>query len=311
MLFKIPQNIIISLSFCTLGFGLVWFSIFEDVSIRFEGSHSLLDTAAIKSANWLKLLVITLSGICAFVVLQINKMNRLVEGSSIPFILFTSIGFSTCLISNISIVDTFAVMMSLVSLSLILRIHNQNSVLGLLLLSSLLLGGATILFYPSFILFLTALLTLAFFRPLEIRNYLVILVGLLLTSFYLFTVSFLLDWDLQLLKVEFTSFENIASFESSSIPLITFSIFSLIGALKMFSDRAKFIVRQRNQLVVISSYILIQTLLSLMLGVTVIWISIVPVFSIFLVYYYKTSARKWLLDAVTLLFIIALIWLKF
>jgi|AntAceMinimDraft_13_1070369.scaffolds.fasta_scaffold217455_1 hypothetical protein len=79
----------------------------------------------------------------------------------------------------------------------------------------------------------------------------------------------------------------------------------------MFSDRAKFIVRQRNQLVVISSYILIQTLLSLMLGVTVIWISIVPVFSIFLVYYYKTSARKWLLDAVTLLFIIALIWLKF
>ncbi len=311
MLFKLPQNIIISLSFILLGFVLVWLSITEEVLIRFEGSHSLLDTKIIENADWVKILFVSLSVICTYVAHQINKIHRFVEGNSIPFILFTSIGLSACLISSVSIVDTFAVLLSLVSLSLILRIHNQSSVLGLLLLSSLLLGGATILFYPSLILFLIAVLTIAFFRPFEVRNYIVILVGLLITGFYMFSLSFLLDWDFHIFNTEFTSFASTSSFEIDSIPLIVFCLLSFIGALKMFYDRAKFIVRQRNQLIVISFYILIQLALLLTCGYTVIWVSIAPVFSIFIVYYYKTSARKWLLDVVTLLFIIALIWLKY
>ena len=310
MLFKIPQNIIISLSLILLGFVLVWHSVAENVVILFKGSHSLLDTAIIENADWLKVLFVALSAICSYVVYQINKAYRFVEGNSIPFIIFTSIGLSTCLISSVSIVDTFSVLLSCISLFIVLRIHNQSSVLGLLILSSLVLGGAALLYYPSLIIFLIAVLTIAFFRPFEVRNYIVIAVSVVLTGFYLFSLSFLFDWEYQLPDIKFVSFKNISPFKTTSIPLISFCLLSFIGAIKMFSDRAKFVVRQRNQLIIISLFMLIQLVLFLMLGDTAVWVSIIPIFSIFIVYYYKTSARKWLLDVITLLFIVALIWLK-
>ncbi|MFT6165483.1 MAG: hypothetical protein ACJAV5_001445 [Vicingaceae bacterium] len=311
MLFKIPQNIIVSLIFILLGGLLVWLSIIELGMTQFEGNYSLLGIWGIKNSYLLNLVCVILLFTCSYVVYRINQRQRFVEGKSLPFILYSSLGLSACIVTNISIVDTFAVFLSLISLSIILQIHNQKSVLGLLFMSSLVLGSATVFFYPSLLLFLIPVFTIAFFRPFEVRNYAVIVVGISLIGFYLFCSAFLFDLEVGFSNIEFSSIKSMISFNSALIPLVLFSIFALIGALKTFINRAKFVVRQRNQLLAISVYIVIQLVLFLILGNAVFWISIVPVLSIFISYYYKTSARKWLLDIVTLLFIVGLVWLKF
>lgn len=311
MLFKIPQNILINLIFIVLGMVLVWLSMEHVEAIHFGGNYALLDIASIKNNYWLNAIFIIFVFIDAYVVFRINKVQRFVEGNSLPFILFASLGLSASIVSSISIVDSFAVLLSLISLSLVLQIHNQKSVLGLLFLSSLILSIASILFYPSLFIFLIPVLTMAFFRPFEVRDYAVVLVGILLVLFYLFCFSYLLDVSIAVPNINFSNIESMISFTNTLIPLVLFCLFSLIGALKLYFDRTKFVVRQRNQLLAIAVYVILQLVLFLTLRNAVFWISIVPILSIFLSYYHKTYGRKWLLDIVSLLFIVVLVWLKF
>lgn len=311
MLYKIPQNVLTSLIFILLGVLLVWLSIAQGRLVHFDGNHSLFNITTIRNNYWLNAVFVILVYLSTYVVFGINKAQRFVEGNSLPFILFTSLGLSASIVSSVSVLDSFAVILSLISLSLLLRIHNQKSVLGLLFQSSLILSAAAILFYPSLILLLIPVLIIAFFRPFEVRNYAVLVVGGLLVGFYLFCLTFLLDLDVAFSNIKFSSIKTTMVFTSNLIPLALFSLFSLIGALKLFIDRTKFLVRQRNQFLAISVYIVIQLVLFLILGNAVFWLSIVPVLSIFLSYYYKISSRKWLLDIVSLLFIVALVSLKF
>lgn len=289
---------------------LFWFSLIEGTEIQFEGDYSLIHFPPQKNLKWLSIACVILTMICAYIVFQMNKIHRITVSHSISFVLFTAIGFTSFLTSNISILELTAALLALVSLSITLRIHNQNSVLGLLLLSSFLLGVATVFFYPSVLLLLTVLLTVAFFRPFEIRNYLVILVGFTLTAFYVLCFSFLFNWDLQLIKPDFSKWTSIALAEMSTVAVFIFSLITLMSSFVMFSKRSKFIVRQRNQLVVISIYILIQIALSLTFRSEAFWISLAPLFSLIILYYYKSLSRKWIFDMLLLLFVFLLTWLK-
>lgn len=310
MLLKIPQNIISSLIFVFLGSVFFWFSVNGTLLVNSAGDYSLLEIILNENKMILKVLFLILTLICSYTVYSFNKLHRFIESSSLPFILFTSMGYLACTGDSVSITTTTAIMLSVLALSFILRIHNQSSILGILLLTSLLIGTATILFYPAIILYATVLLTIAFFRPFEVRNYIVVTVGLLLTGFYLFCFIYLFGWSFQFSNIEVFNFGAIQVFETGFIPLILFLLFSLLGAMKMFSDRSKFIVRQRNQLIVISIYILSQFALMLLLGITEFFITLVPIASIFLVYYYKMSGRRWIIDIISLLFIVSLFWLK-
>ena len=301
----------INLIFIVLGMVLIWLSMEHVGTIHFGGNYALLDIASIKNNYWLNAIFIILVFIAAYVVFRINKVQRFVEGNSLPFILFASLGLSSSIATSIYIVDSFAVLLSLISLSLVLQIHNQKSVLGLLFLSSLILSIASILFYPSLFIFLIPVLTMAFFRPFEVRDYAVVLVGILLVLFYLFCFSYLLDVSIAVPNINFSNIESMISFTNTLIPLVLFCLFSLIGALKLYFDRTKFVVRQRNQLLVLAVYVILQLVLFLTFRDAVFWISIVPILSIFLSYFYKTYGRKWLLDIVSLLFIVVLAWLKF
>lgn len=311
MLFKIQQNIFINLVFILFGTVLLWLSLAHLEAIYFDGKYSLLNISSIKNNSWLNAIFALLVLISAYVIFRINKAQRFVEGNSLPFMLFTSLGLSASIVSNVSITDTFAVLLSLLSLSLVLQIHNQKSVLGLLFLSSIMLSISAVLFYPSLFLFSIPLLNMAFFRPFEVRDYAVVLVGFSLVLFYLFCLSYLLDVSVTVSNIDVNIRESMIPFALDLLPLVLFSLFSMIGALKLFFDRTKFVARQRNQLLVIAVYVIIQLVLFLILQNAVFWVSMVPILSIFLSYYYKTNNRKWLLDLVSLLFIVALIWLKF
>jgi hypothetical protein len=296
------------LGFILIGGLLFWLSLNQEFVPTLEGNYSLFKVPSLINGLWVYFVVLLVSFLSAYVVHLFNKKHRFVEGNSIPFILFTSIGLSASIVSSISVLDSFALLLSLLSLSLILKIHNQNSILGLLFSSSLLLGVATILFYPSVFLFGILFLTIAFFRPFEIRDYVVILVGAGLATFYFLSISFLLDLEL----LQFNSNIQLFVFSGANlIPLGFFSLFILVGVVKVFSNRSKFIVRQRNQFVIIGTFTIIQFTLFLLFNEAVFWISIVPILTIYLTYFYKSSNRKWILDIVSLLFIVLLIWLKF
>ena len=125
MLFKIQQNIFINLVFILFGTVLLWLSLAHLEAIYFDGKYSLLNISSIKNNSWLNAIFALLVLISAYVIFRINKAQRFVEGNSFPFMLFTSLGLSASIVSNVSITDTFAVLLSLLSLSLVLQIHNQ------------------------------------------------------------------------------------------------------------------------------------------------------------------------------------------
>jgi hypothetical protein len=192
-----------------------------------------------------------------------------------------------------------------------LKIHNQKSVLGLLFLASLLIGIASVFYYPIIAQLLVIYLTIAFFRPFEVRNYMFTLVGIALTYFYLFCLSYLLDWDLQLSQIELKSLDSLSSLSVETIPILLFMILAGAGASQIAVNRSKFIVRQRNQLVIISIFLIVQFLMLLLLSTRMAWLPMIPFLSVFVLYLYGKIERNWLLDLFLLLIIGSLFWLKF
>lgn len=159
------------------------------------------------------------------------------------------------------------------------------------------------------LLLLTAVLTIAFFRPFELRNYLVILTGVGIVGFYVFSLIYLLPSETSI-RFELSGIQLDFSQLAFNPLQILFSAISLLSIVVVFANRAKFIVMQRNQLIVISIYLTLSVFLSIFFNSSAIWRGIGPLFSIFMLYTYSIAKRKWLYDVGMLLFIAAVLWLK-
>ena len=310
MLFKIPQNIIISLVISLIGATLLWVSI-DDYQLSVSGTYCLLNSSIQLNSGVLKVALLLILFFASVVVFQINKGHRFVEGNLNPFVLFTMLGFVSTFFANGSLLDVLAVLLSVFSLSLVLRVYNQKSVLGLLFAASLVLGIASVLFYPILIAVIIPLLTVLFFRPFELRNYIAIAIGFALPFFYFSCIVYLfnLPWKVENIELAFPS-KTLYSQEYIGSSL-AFLILSLIAAVKVFFNRSKFVARQRNQLLIVSIFMFVQLGILIVLQNCAPIIGIIPFLALFILYYYKKLTRMWVMDVVALLLLCTLVWIKF
>jgi hypothetical protein len=310
VLFKIPQNVIISLIISLIGATLLWMLI-DDYQLSLSGTYCLINSSTQLNSGVSKVAVLLILFFASVVVFQINKGHRLVEGNQNPFVLFTMLGFVSTFFVNGSLLDVLAVLLSVFSLSLVLRVYNQKSVLGLLFAASLILGIASVLFYPILLAVIIPLLTVLFFRPFELRNYIVIALGFALPFFYFSCVVYLFNLPWKLENIELASpNKTLYSLEYIGSSL-AFLILSLIAAVKVFFNRSKFVARQRNQLLIVSIFISVQLGILIVLQNCAPIVGVIPFLALFILYYYKKHTRMWVMDAIALLLLCTLVWINF
>ncbi len=197
-----------------------------------------------------------------------------------------------------------------ISLRLLLNVYNQKSVLSLLFWSSFLVGIASIFFYPAAVFLVLVFITMAIFRPFEIRNIFISLIGFALPFFYLYSISYLMDisivqTDFQNLKLKSLEFNELSFYSSGSILLF---ISTGLLSLSVVINRRKKVVRQQNQLMVLFLFLLFSSALILFVPFDLLLLLLSPPMVLFFLIFSQKVARKWLLNLyLTLVFLLCLL----
>lgn len=312
MLNRIPQNIITSGSILLLGLVGLWLTLGIDKVSFVESSYSLIDGVLLSGTVLNKM--IYLSGITLGLIIgvRINNQHKFVEGNNLPLYLFCFIGYSCFYFSEISISTVIGELFLMLSLFTLLKIHNQNNVLGLIFVSTFFIGIASLFLYPALIQLLVVLLTITFFRPIELRNYIIMMVGFSLPLFYFYSLSYLFEAELFVPEFGIQSVSVEHNLSIGLLPILFLITLSGVASVKIFSARTKFIVRQRNQLFIMVCFIILQGLLWALVPVAHIILVILPLVGIFFLYLYKKTKKKkkWVLEVILLLLLSSIIWVK-
>lgn len=262
--------------------------------------------------NWIAKTCIALSYfLSTSLLLRINSKHRFVEFDSTPFWFFVTVGFLLAPLDIMYVNVAFAMLLNVLGLSVLLRIYHQPVVGSLIFASASLISIASILFYPSIIFVLLVIATLITFRPFNLKDYLLMIVGFLLPLFYLFGIEYLTNnnWVSAMVAIPttdvwFQSFNQLSVLFPCFLPLFVFSLF------KVISYQSKFIVRQRNQLIILFLFIALSFIVSRIVGIeNVLFFLLLPV-GLFYNYWYQFVNRKWILDTVLLVFTVASFFVK-
>ncbi|MBL4708104.1 MAG: hypothetical protein JKY48_06655 [Flavobacteriales bacterium] len=310
MLHRIPQNIITSASLLLIGLVGLWFSIGTEKVSFVESTYSLLDGVLLEGLVLSKLVYLAGVVLCLCLGVQINNEHKFVEGNKFLLLVFCFIGYPCFYFFEIQLSSVVGVLFSMLSLYFLLKIHNQNSVLGLIFMSTFFIGLASLFLYPTLIQLLTVLLSITFFRPFELRNYVMMFVGFSLPVFYFYSFSYLLGFEFYIPEFGISSFSFEHDLTVGLVPILFLIIISGIASAKLFSSRTKFIVRQRNQFLIIVCFIMLQGFLWLLIPAAHVIITVLPLTGIFFLYLYKKATKKWLLDVFLLLLLSSIIWVK-
>ena len=146
-------------------------------------------------------------------------------------------------------------------------------------------------------------ISISTFRSFNFREYLIVIVGLLLPFFYSYSMSYLLGQSLN--KIDFGSisfsFHTAETINLTAIGILMLILLSIWATMKAFASRSKLIVRQRNQMSVILSFILIPTLLSFFFPINLLLPFIAAPLSLLFLIFYQNYSMKWILDVFLLL----------
>ena len=310
MLNKISNNKLVLIGFAVIAF--IWIGIrmyFGEIDEPQNTRYSLLGFLNF-SPSILQIIASNIIIIaCLLVMMRINREYRFVERDGNNALLFFIVGLIIFPDFQVSFPILSASFMALLSLQLLLQIHHQKVVLAQLFVSSLLACIASLFFYPFLLLLIPIFLTISLFRPFELRNYLMVLVGFFLPVFYSFSIAYLLDEN-----IDWTILGSIEPAfimpQWEELPYLVFLVFALISGLRILLDRSKFVVRQRNQLSIIFSFTVVLLLISVLISVEQLITPILAVMSLFCAYYYGIARRKWVIDSFLISLIVVYFLLK-
>lgn len=309
MLNKLSSHVLIPIVLLALVLG--WIGVSQ---YWFEPNPSEFRTYSIVSNEFsliTKIVIYLLGSLLSLgIIIRINALYRFVEGGANSIGAFFMLGLLIfpATINSVSAVITQVSL--LLSLQLLLKVYNQPSVIGELFLASMLIGVACLFFYPAVIFLLIVFIAIALFRPFELRNFMISLIGLLLPAFYWFSFDYLLTDSISMTELQEIRF-NIGGLSKLSIPFLLFTLLALISVLRLFAARSKFVVRQRNQLFLCLFFLMATGLIFLIVPVgTALFVFLGPV-SLFFSYLYKKSKRKWTIDLFLLVLLVSFALLKF
>ena len=314
MITKLTNNPIVSLLLSILAFCLLSLNIYNAQKEKVElltNSYSLINFPVIESPLLLTSLVIPIIIICCFLFVQINSKYRLVEHEQSPFFLYFFTGLLVFPFGVLDYTVFTALTLCLVTLRVLLSIHNQASVMIEIFLATTLVAIASILFYPAFFFLLLIISAVAILRPFRFKNYVLILVSFCLPFLYLSAFNFIFELELQTNGIQFSLVDlSVVLNRANYIPFIIVCVIALLSFIRLFTSRSKFIVRQRNQLAIIYIFTILLLIISFFSGLSSLLVFILLPFSLFFNYFHKNFSRKWIPELLLLVLYISAFFVK-
>jgi len=132
------------------------------------------------------------------VIFKMNANHRFAEGESFPLAIFLIVALSSFPAVFMQPELLFTSFLGILIVSLLLNIYNQNLIAGIIFQASFLCSVAVLFYSPSIIFTVITLIGVSIFRPFDIRNLLLICIGFILLYVYLFGLSYIFEWELQL-----------------------------------------------------------------------------------------------------------------
>lgn len=268
-----------------------------------EELYSLIALPSMNSFLGLFLLGFSLFLCCYWLMTFLNSKLKLVERLGTKAVMLY-LAFILCFpFSLLNLSSLLASLLCFISLGLLLNIYNQKSVLSLLFWSSFLLGVASILFYPAALFFILVFATMTIFRPFEIRNIFISIIGFLLPLFYLNSIFYLFEIPIEYVNIrdkglKFIVFNDLSIYSTGRILL--FTTVALLS-ISVILNRRKMVVRQQNQMLVLFLYLLFSFALKLFISLELLVLLILPPIAFFILLFYQKLARKWILNIYLLL----------
>lgn len=183
------------------------------------------------------------------------KKSQVLEVSlhQLAFIFSMFMAYEPYILLNVEVVFTF--LFNVLSLIVLLQIHNQAEISPFLFKSALFAGIATLIYLPNGAMVILLFCGAIILRPLSIRNTLNLLIGFVLPLIYYFGVAYLFDLNPNFIHNDLLSRNSInfmtigvALSDSTTVGLL---VLSFIGAISAHIKRANLVVNQRNQLTII------------------------------------------------------------
>lgn len=232
------------------------------------------------------------------VVLRMNVNHRFVDGESFPLAIFMLVAISSFPAIFIQPELLLVSLLGILIVYLLLNIYNKNSIVGIIFQTSFLCSIATLFYAPSIIFLLVILIGVSIFRPFNIRNLIIICIGFLLLYLYLFGLSYIFGWDINLflnLKLELAkALEIPLNIEKIGLGIVFLIL--IISISSVYAKRQRLIVRQRNQLSVLFAAILLCLIVGLIFNFTGSFLFIFSLSGIFFLFFYKNINKKWLVE---------------
>lgn len=297
--------------FLILGLAGLWLLMGSEMLVFQDGDSSMIK--GLFFSNWIVNKLLFLAGLAAVLwqVIRLNNIHKLVEGNSLPVVVFCLLGSMCFSFSEIHLSALLSILFSIFGLSFLLRIHNQNSVLGLLFTSAFFIGIASLFLLQSAIQLIVVLITILSFRPYESRNYIMMLIGFGIPLFYFFSIHYLFDIPFPSLKFYFSSPSFLMEEQAKRvIPIVFLTLIGFVSMSRLFASRTKFIVRQRNQLLIMACFVLSQMLMGIFIPETHAIIAILPLGGIAFMHLYKNASKKWMWDTALFLLLVSIIVVK-
>ena len=311
MLNKIPNNFITYTTLVILGLLLVFRGFIGNSENVFDSSGlGLVHLKNFENHLLNKVAFILIGIISVGIFSKINNKYKFIEGAGLTILFFTIVGFSTITFAEINLLTSLSFLFLLLSLRVILKVHNQKSIKGILFSTGFLLGIGCLFYAPIVFGILPILLTIAIFRPLKLKNYLLLLVGLAIPFIYFLSFSYLLDIPIGFSFISRADVVPQNIFIIQNLPLTIFMLLGLLSILLLSSARSKYIVRQRNQLLIIGSYLILLVLYSFVLSMGQLVFFSFPVLAWCIAYMHKKIEKRWILELFGCLLILFSIWVK-
>ena len=307
MLLKIAQSKIISV---ILFLGLLLLCIFYGYS-----AEPKTETVGWYnwSSNWpqlLKLIISLASSLSLLLLLKsIASTYRFIQSKTVALEFFYWL-FLIALPSSLMLpMNAVASLFSGLMLYVLLQIHNQNSVIGLVFLASLLASVASMISIYFVAFYILVIITVLLLRSFNLKNVIVLILGFILPYFYYFGIAYLLNYQIQVKGYQFLQIRDLnLNFDLQTLTLSTIALISVFSIFYALFKIQKLIVRQRNQIVVISLYLLVSIIIAILFTPAIMIIPIASAASFFFNLYYQGLNRKWIVDSVILSIWLMAIW---
>jgi hypothetical protein len=249
---------------------------------------------------------ITLAVLIVLITNNLGRNNKLIERNRSTVVVFFVILLATIPFQLVSISQYISVFLMLGVFYYFLKIYNQPSISKLVFYSAVLISFIGFFQMPLMLLIGVLWIGISLIRPFEIKEYLISLIGFGLPILYYYSISFLFDSEIHSIGNLF----HLNLIKENRLPEIFSGMVFLVLSFFSLLNRSHLGVHQRNQMSFLILICLLGISLTFLVDPHFVLVASIPA-SYFISNLYDSFEKKWILEVVAILYVLAIPALSF